>query len=280
MSTTNLSSKFDELVSKYMTLKTRIFEDILRDKNYRDKYSKYFGKSVYYDGTYWYINNYGTAHKYVGENAWKNKSSSCPQTASDLNDLGDLKIGPDMAELQPCRIAGNNIMNESTGEIAWVDTDGNKHVYSTDVYKNRPPICNKEPIIISSIEYTAIPDGPPFTKNDLCLTSNIDINDYKTLQDLNKQILDVAQEITKQLPKMREADINNEKNTETERKRLIEKIKFIENEELNINKQIDKLNTVSGESSEHKRETNMYNTTILMYTLTSALLAFMAVRLL
>jgi hypothetical protein len=280
MSSHDLSSKFDELVSKYMTLKKQVFEDIMRDKEHRDKYSKYFGKSVYYDGAYWYINNYGTAHKYIqGGKAWQDKSKSCPQTISGSVDLTDFKTGPDMVALQACSVAGNNIMNESTGEIAWVDTDGNKHVYSNDVYNNRPPICNKEPKTLSSVEYNAIPEGPPMTKNDFCFTANIEKDDYKKLIELNAEIMNVAKELTNQLPKLREADINKESRVEKERERLLEKIKLMEQEELDINKRIDRLNTISKEGQDYQTENDMYNTTTIMYMLSSVLLAYMASRL-
>lgn len=276
----NLSSKFDELVSKYMTLKQQIFEDIMRDREQRDKNYSYFGKSVFYDSAYWYVNNYGTAHKYAqGGKAWQDKSKSCPQKISGTADLSDFKIGPQMVASQPCGVAGNNIMNENTGEIAWVDIDGLKHVYSNDVYKNRPPMCNKEPKVLSSVEYSAIPEGPPMTKNDFCFTSNVDKDDYKKLMDLNTEIMKVAKELSKNLPTLREADKASETAIEDERKRLLDKIKLMEKEEININNRIDRLNTITQEDDDYRVQNDMYSTTTLMYILSSILLGYMAVRL-
>lgn len=276
----NLSSKFDELVSKYMTLKQQIFEDIMQDRERRDKNYSYFGKSVYYDSAYWYVNNYGTAHKYEqGGKAWQDKSKSCPQNISASVDLSDFTIGPEMVASQACGVAGNNIMNENTGEISWVDVDGYRHVYSNDVYKNRPPMCNKEPKVLSSVEYSAIPEGPPMTKNDFCFTSNINKDDYTKLMDLNKEIMKVANELSKTLPVLREADKISETAIETERSKLLEKIKLMEKEELNINSRLDKLNTITQEDDGYRTQNDMYSTTTLMYILSSILLGYMAIRL-
>lgn len=280
MEQSDLQSKFDELVSKYMTLKKQVFEDVMRDKDQRDKYYNYYGKSVFYDGAYWYINNYGTAHKYIqGGKAWDDKSKSCPQEISASVDLTDFVKGPDMVASQACGVAGNNIMNESSGEIAWVDIQGNKHVYSSEVYRNRPPICDKEPVILSSVEYNAIPEGPPMTKNDFCLTANVNKDDYKKLLDLNNKIMDVAKELSKRMPELKNENEKAQINIENERKKLLNRIKSLEKEELNINDHNNKLNTLSMESSDYQMENNMYNSTILMYMLSASLLGFMAYKL-
>jgi hypothetical protein len=281
MEQSDLQSRFDELVSKYMTLKKQVFEDIMLNKDKRDKYYNYYGKSVFYDGAYWYINEYGTAHKYnPGEKTWANKSKSCPQKITGSLDLSEFTKGPNMAASQACGVAGNNIMNEDSGEIAWVDIQGNKHVYSSDAYVNRPSVCNKEPIILSSIEYNAIPEGPPMTKNDYCLTANINEDEYKKLLDLNKEIMAVAKKLSLQIPDLRNVDEKTQISVENERKKLLQRIKTLENEELKINEHITKLNTLSMESEDHQMENNMYSSSTLMYMLSTALLGFMAYKLL
>lgn len=280
MEHSDLQSKFDELVSNYMTLKKQVFEDVMRDKEQRDKYYNYYGKSVFYDGAYWYINKYGTAHKYVqGGKAWQDKSKSCPQEISGSVDLSEFNKGATMVASQACGVAGNNIMNESSGEIAWVDIQGNKHVYSSEAYRNRPPICDKEPVTLSSVEYNAIPEGPPMTKNDFCLTANVNKDDYKKLLDLNNKIMDVAKELSSRMPELRNQDEKGQINIENERKELIDKIKLLEREELNINDQITKLNTLSMESNDYQIENDMYKSTTLMYMLSASLLGFMIYKL-
>jgi hypothetical protein len=279
MTTENLQSKFDELISKYMTLKKQIFDSVMRDQTNRDKYYNFYGKNVIYDGAYWYINEHGVAHKYKqGGKAWQNKSKTCPNKISGEADLTDFTIGPDMVENQACGVAGNNIMNESTGEVSWVDIEGNKHIYSTDAYNNRNPVCNKEPIIISSIEYDAIPEGPPMTKDDFCLTSNINKDDYKKMQNLNEQIISIAKELVQSNDIMATQDKQQQKNVEKQRRKILEKLKKMELEKISIDKKIDKINTLNKEIDDFKLKNRMYNTRILTYILSGALITYMAVR--
>lgn len=277
----DLQSNFDKLVSQYMTLKKQVFEDIMTDKGQRDKYHNYYGKSVYYDGAYWYINNYGTAHKYTpGGKSWDDKSKSCPQNISGSIDLSDFQKGNDMVALQACGVSGNNIMNESSGEVAWVDVNGNKHVYSVDAYNNRPLVCKKEPKLLSSDEYNAIPEGPPMTKNDYCFTANINKDDYEKLLNLNTQILETAKKMLRQTSLLENRDEKQQHKVENKRKQLIQKIKQLEEEEDSINTKIDKFNSIARESDDYTLKHNMYSTTILMYSLSSILLGYMAFKLL
>jgi hypothetical protein len=277
-STEDLQNKFDSLVSKYMTLKKQVFDDIMKDSGQRDKYVKYFGKNVYYDGAYWYINKYGRAHKYSND-AWTNKSKSCPQEISSSLDLDDFLIGDDMKNNQRCGVVGNNVMNESSGEISWVDIDGNKHVYSSDAYKNRPSICNKEPLILSSIEYNAIPDGPPMTKTDYCFTSNINADDYEQLLNLNDEILGVSKQLLAQSNILKNTNKTQQKNVERQRHELSQKMEVLEKEKKQINERIDKINTIELEESDSKKREKLYDTTILTYSLSILLLGYAAYRL-
>lgn len=281
MATQDLQSKFDELVSKYMTIKKQVFEDVMRDQSQRDKYYKYFGTSVSYDGAYWYVNNYGTAHKYIqGGEAWSKKSKLCPQKVTASLDLSDFPKGPNMMASQACGVAGNNIMDESTGEISWVDIGGNRHVYSGDAYQNRPTSCSKEPKILSSVEYKAIPEGPPMTKNDYCLTANINKDDYATLLDLNGQIMEVAKQLMAKSDMLAKNDETQQRDVEAERKRIMAKIQELDLEKMNINDRIDTVNSLNKESDDHRVERDMYHTTTLMYIFSSVLLGYMAIRLL
>lgn len=280
MTSQDLQATFDKLISQYMTLKKQVFEEILKDKGQRDKYHNYFGKSVYYDGAYWYINKYGTAYKYVqGGKAWDNKSKSCPQKLEGSVDLSKFNIGPNMVASQACNVAGNNIMNEDSGEMAWVDIEGNKHIYSSDAYRNRPSVCNKEPKIVSAIEYNAIPEGPPMTKNDYCLTSNIDKDDYKKLLNLNNQIMGVAKQMINKSSSLAVTDDNQQKIVEEHRSKLIKQLEILEKEEVSINERIDTVNTISMENEDNSMRNDMYNTTLLTYTMSAVLLGYIAVKL-
>jgi len=281
MGSQELQSTFDELISKYMTLKKQVFEDVMRDQTSRDKYSQYFGKSVYYDGAYWYINNYGVAHKYTpGGTVWKNKSKSCPQSISASVDLSDFPKGPIMTGSQACGVAGNNVMNESSGEIAWVDIQGNKHMYGAGAYENRPPSCQKEPKLLSNIEYNAIPDGPPMTKDDYCLTANINKNDYHTLQQLNIEILEVAKQLIQDNAMLSVEDESVRRQVEKQRVILNQQIERLEKERRVINERVDEIETLGVENRQDERNNIMYSTNSLMYGLSTIVLGYMIIRLL
>lgn len=276
----DLQNQFDSLLSKYMTLKKQVFEQVLRDATNRDKYYKYFGKSVFWDGAYWYINNLGVAHKYPqGGDAWRIKSKSCPQSLSGSVDISGFKKGPDMIASQACGVAGNNIMNERTGEFAWVDMEGYKHIYDQSAYNNRPVVCQKKPIIVSSVEYNAIPEGPPMTKDDYCLSANIDKDDYKTLQDLNSQIISISQRLLAENAKLQADDETQQRELENQRAMLAKQLASLEREKTQLRDELDELNTTSQESSDASRQDAMYNANTLVYGLSGLLLGYMALRL-
>lgn len=276
----NLQDQFNTLLSKYMSLKKQVFEQVLRDSTNRDKYYNYFGKSVFYDGAYWYINNLGVAHKYPqGGDAWRIKSKTCPETLSGSIDLSEFKKGPDMIASQACGVAGNNIMNERTGEFAWVDMEGYKHIYDQSAYNNRPTVCQKKPIIVSVVEYDAIPEGPPMTNSDYCLSADIDKNDFKTLQDLNAQIISISQRLLDENSKLRTGDETQERELEIQRANLTKQLAMLDREKMQLDEDIDEMNTRTQENEDASREKSMYNTNSIVYGLSGLLLGYMVLRL-
>ena len=75
---------------------------------------------------------------------------------------------------QACKIAGQNVQNKDTQEVAWVDIKGYKHLYPKEVWKGKQASCNLEAIKISKTAFDNIPSGSLMTTTSVC--NKMDLN--------------------------------------------------------------------------------------------------------
>ena len=84
-------------------------------------------------------------------------------------------------------------MNTQNNEIAWVDMQGNKHVFPDSSMQDKLDGCNsKITISLQPEEYNAIPLGTPMTQESICQNIKVDEQKYKQLLKLNKQLENIA----------------------------------------------------------------------------------------
>lgn len=205
-----LEKEFNKTLVDYKNTYQIFFDDVLKH-NKGDK-SKYFNKTVTTgDGNYIYVNDYGFTHKY-STNSWKNNDSSCPEEVINISeeDLSELKEKAPMGLGQPCKIAGKNIINTKTKEVAWVDIKGYKHIYSDDLWKQKDAMCNTEPIKLSNKKYNAIPNGNNMTASNTCNNFDVDPTLKHKLIVLNNRLLILANELNKELNTLKTTDTNTQ----------------------------------------------------------------------
>lgn len=163
-------------------------------------------------GDYVYVNDHGATHKYSVD-SWEKRHSSCSQTVQTVDPqvIHSMPKGADMQPGQPCGVSGKNIENEESGRKAWVDTHGIKHEYSDTVWRSKDRSCQTDVKSLSSQEYNAIPSGPPMIAGKECSQGTIDKRVWNRLQKLNKRLIFLAQEISKDLAAIKTNDSGTQK---------------------------------------------------------------------
>lgn len=238
----NIEKEFNKKLSEYTVTYKSLMESIINNTTEDKNISiKYHGKVVKdKDGNFIYINNYGFTHKYLSD-SWSYNDSSCPDTVTDIenNILNKFKTGPNMGSGQACKIAGQNIENNQTKEIAWVDIKGFKHVYPQELWKNKKESCNIEPIKLSSKAYDNIPNGPPMEENTDCLKLNVDPLLWSKLQKLNNELISLSEIMLNELNKLKTSN-NSNLDLENKINKLNNNIK-----QLSYNK--DNINSIRGQ---------------------------------
>merc|ERR1711871_907692 len=147
--------EFQKTLVQYNNAYQELSNDRLKKTQTLKKAKQYLGKVISEeDGNYYYVNDYGFTHKYSTD-AWNKNNENCPQTIKDATS-SLFRQGPDMVPGQPCKIAGRNILNETTGEAAWVDIKGYKHIYSEDVWNKKSKSCSSKTISISDDNFKLI----------------------------------------------------------------------------------------------------------------------------
>lgn len=196
-----IEDEFNKKLVNY-TATYKLFSESIMKTNAIDKNIKqYFGQAVTTtDGNYSYINDYGYTHKYSTD-AWANNNVSCPPKSINIEDetYKSLKTGSDMGNGQPCSIAGKNIQNIATKEFAWVDIKGTKHIYSSDLWKNKNESCNIYSLPLNDTEYNAIPNGGNMTLVDTCMQLDIDPALWSQLMKENQELTELSKQLVLKL---------------------------------------------------------------------------------
>lgn len=228
-----IEDEFNRKLVKYTATYKLFIESLIKTINNDKNIQQYFGQAVTTsDGNYSYINDYGYTHKYSTD-AWSNNNVSCPSTAININDVvyNSFRSGLNMRMSQPCGIAGKNIQNITTKEFAWVDIKGIKHIYSSELWKNKNETCNIETINLNNDDYNAVPSGGNMTQVNTCTHLNIDPLIWSQLTSENKELIELSKQIVLKLKS--DSNINNGKE-----KKLLSIIN-------KLSKQHDKLKTIN-----------------------------------
>ena len=236
----SLDKQFNRILAEYTKSLKMMNDEILKKSANYSTLKNMFGKVVVNnDADKVYVNNYGYTHTY-SKSAWESNTKNCPQNPiiGRENDLSKLPSGPKMGISQPCFVAGKNIQNKETNEVAWVDIKGVKHSYGKQQWKDKNKTCNIKPLILDNNSYNAIPSGENMKSEDLCITLDVDPKLYTHVNNLNNKLLTLANEINKKT--------NNLSHTE---KKLRQQMKNKEK----------KFNYTVNELKHHRKDINNFN---------------------
>jgi hypothetical protein len=250
VSINKLEDEFNKTLSEYTIVYKELSDNLMKkNQTQQDVYKYYNNVLTSSDGNYTYVNNYGYTHRYVND-AWDNNSASCPTDPLSISDddIAKLKlVGPDMGSGQACQIAGTNIQNKDTMEVAWVDIKGYKHVYSSDVWQSKEESCEMKPTQIDNNSYNAIPSGNAMTTTTVCSQLDVDPQITHHLDELNTKLISLAQALSKDLDQMIVTDNTLKDKLDEQQQKLNTYIVTLNKEKSNLNHLSDNYYTIQGE---------------------------------
>ena len=247
----NLEMQFNQTLSEYSITYKALIENLMHNSNNQSNLKQYYGKNIKdSQGNYIYVNDYGFTHKY-STNTWNNKDNSCPNTSENINikSLNNLLNGPNMGNRQACKIAGQNVKNIETNEIAWVDIKGFKHIYPEDVWNSKTNSCDIKPIQLSGHAYKNIPTDSPMEQHTECLRLNVDTMLWEKIQLLNNKLISLSEQLINELNQMKTADITINTKIKDKKNEVNEYIKQLDNNmrEMNSNSFKTSYETIQGQ---------------------------------
>lgn len=138
-----------------------------------------------------YVNDYGYSTAIAMPD--QKRSARCPTDIETYNDtqepyiLSSVEDNTNLSRnsMTPCGVAGKNIINTETGEVAWVGIKGSKHIYSKSVWLEKSSQCAISPVNVSQSEWDALQSGGPMTKVSPCLKVDVDpklLHEYQKAQ--------------------------------------------------------------------------------------------------
>ena len=206
-------SEFNKTLVEYTNTYKTFMQELLNKSQTQQNVNQFFGKAVSSaDGNYSYVNNFGYTHRYSND-AWLKNDSSCPNKVMSISadDFKSLVQGPDMGMGQACKIAGQNVENKDTQEVAWVDIKGYKHIYPIEIWKTKEASCNLKAIKISKLAFDNIHTGTPMSNTSVC--NKMDLNPVLLgkLNELNNKLVSLAKSMISELSNIsvNDKDLNN-----------------------------------------------------------------------
>lgn len=195
----NLEMCYQRTLQKYNSLHKIFVDDLMKQGEIRSANKNLLNTIVQdSDNNYFYVNNYGYTNKYSNINDLCNNSISCPTEIKPFGgDIADFEEGPTMNSGQACNVAGRMIQNIDTYEYAYVDVKGYKHIFSLELWNDRPSNCNGSLVELNDAEYNALPTGSPMEEASTCdnLNANLNPTNIQQMVELNNKLLDLSEKM-------------------------------------------------------------------------------------
>ena len=243
---TKLVDKFNNILSSYTTQYNLMMDELIHN-NQQIVLQKYGNNNIKFNNNYYYVNEYGFAHPYDNDE-WNNRSVSCSKRPVTItsDEFNKLVKGPNMGLGQACNVAGFNIENSDTKEVSWVDIKGTRHIYSADTWNNRNDSCQLTPKTLNPSEYNQIPKGSNMEDNTFCERLNVDPKILQNLSNLNKQLLDLGNNLVEQTNNLSLKETGLKAEIQIAQRQLVEKLNQLQKEQHNF----DSDQTVIGHSGD------------------------------
>ena len=154
-----------------------IKSELLENQKYNYTNQPYYEKLFYnhFDDLYMYTNKYGYLIPFLGTSNTE-KDNSCPSVSKQegYDIYAYTKEGVVMEGNPLCSVYGNNVQDNKTNELAWVDIMGYKHVYVNKEWKERDMSCKTKPLMLTNKQYSMIPSSDSYmTKHTFCLKKDV-----------------------------------------------------------------------------------------------------------
>jgi hypothetical protein len=254
---------FNRKLKEYTHLQKRINEEMIKKNEFYNVNKNFLGKTVSNHDTNYFINNFGYTHTYSHE-AWDNDNKSCPKSAIPIKSrsLSNFTKSLDMNTGQPCFVAGKIIKNNSSGEYAWVDLKGIKHIYTNNVWENKHNTCKMKIISLNNKDYKAIPNGSTMTKYTPCMKLDIDPADYLDLLKINNELISLAKELSQSMNKIISKDYNMNKKINNKKHKLEKYLNNLDENRDRIKNYNESILTLEAQENDSYKE---YNAQYYMY---------------
>jgi len=247
----DIENDFNKTLSEYSATHRSFSQEMLKKTQAQKDVQKYYGKVISEDGgNYSYINDFGYTHRYSND-AWSKNDSSCPSDPTDISSDESAKLslqGPDMGIGQACGMAGTNIKNKTTSEVAWVDIKGYKHIYSSSVWDNKDSTCDTSTTTLEGSSYDAIPSGSPMVNTTMCDQLNVNPGTWKKLSQLNDKLVSLATQMNKELGDLTVTDNNLKQNLRNQQANLNSYITTLEGDKRKLGHFNSVYTTVGGKN--------------------------------
>ena len=279
-SVSTIETEFNKTLVDYNTTYKIFAEEVLKKAKADKDLQQYFGQAITNgDGNYMYVNDYGYTQKYSTD-AWSSNAESCPSDPVTLSDkqISMFNSGAPMGDGQSCGIAGRNIKNKDSGEYAWVDIKGYKHVYSDDTWNAKSDMCNVPVTELESDDYEAIPSGSAMTSASNCERLDVDPAVWNKLVTLNRKLVSLAQQMTEQLSGVVAKDVRLQQSLEDEKIKLAAYVAELDTQQQQMSNSATRYVTVEGEYEDAQLNANSDWLHLLAYFILMVLVIAMTFR--
>ena len=222
-------NEFNQLLGQYTAQYKKMTEELILNNN-KNILQKYSNSNIKLNNDFYYVNEYGFAHKYEGTDnpTTGTISASCKGIKDPIQittlEFNKLLSGSKMGANQACGVAGYNVENSANGEKSFIDIEGVKHIYSGEVWNQKHESCNIDKKSITDDEYKNIPSGNAMSKTTFCATINVDPLVLEKLLSLNKQIQTLGNTIITEINALTTTQTTTDNNVNFIKKSITDKL--------------------------------------------------------
>ena len=123
-----LEATFNTDMQSYVQLYKKYLTELVERQSNTTTYRNI---TIKYDNDQYYVNKSGIARQFTSE-SWLTKDQSCPNVSKTLTDEEFQKLtrGNPINTGEMCGISQINVQDRDNGTSAWVDSMGQKHIYT------------------------------------------------------------------------------------------------------------------------------------------------------
>ena len=248
----SIENEFNKTIAQYNQVYKQFSEDLMNRKNQLNEVSPYLGKNIRNssNGGIYYVNNFGNYYWYSGA-AWGDRNPDCPSGYEQLPGEipSQLTRGANMGVGTPCGAAGQVVKNTESGDMAWVDIQGNKHSFPEGT-KMSSSCAQMNILEVSNDAYNAIPTGNSMSSVDPCMALDVNPTIWKQLNELNVKLKFQAAAITKEINSLSTQDQSINSQLSQTRNKMNNYIDQIDKDNLMLTKNKRMLVTAGGEQED------------------------------